>query len=132
MANKKTVLIVDDEADCRTIVETVVSEVGDFRILTATDGEAAYALCLKETPDLAIMDVVMPGMDGFSLFRELRKREATKNVPIIMVTGISEVTGVKFTAEGMGKFLGSKPVAFLDKPVDLKALADAIRSALKV
>lgn len=130
MADKKTILIVDDEADCRTFVETVVSEVGDFRILTATDGEAAYSLCLKETPDLAVLDVVMPGMDGFNLFRELRKREATKSMPIIMVTGISEVTGVKFTAEGMGKFLGSKPVALLDKPVDPKVLGDTIRAAL--
>lgn len=130
MASKKTVLIVDDTPDCRVIVETVVSEVGDFRILQATDGEEAFLICMKELPDLIITDLVMPGMNGFTLFRDLMQREATKNIPIIMVTGISEGKGSKFTAESIGEKLGKAPVAFLEKPVYPEALAKAVRTAL--
>ena len=132
MAERKTVLIVDDQSDCRVIVETVVSDIGDFRILQASGGEEAYSLCLKEVPDLVITDLVMPGMDGFSLFRDLMKRESMKNVPFIYVTGISEGRASKFTVEGIGKQIGSMPAAFLEKPVDPAALADAIRAALRL
>ena len=132
MAGKKTVLIVDDQSDSRVIVETVVSEIGDFRILQASGGEEAVSLCLDEAPDLVITDLVMPGMDGFSLFRDLMKREPMKGVPFIFVTGISEGRGSKFTAEGIGKQIGTAPAAFLEKPVDPQALADAVRAALRL
>jgi putative two-component system response regulator len=131
MAEKKTVLIVDDQSDCRLIVETVISEIGDFRILQASGGEDAYSLCLKEAPDLIITDLVMPGMDGFSLIRNLMKRESMKGVPFIYLTGVSEGRGSTFTAEGIGKSIGFEPAAFLEKPVDPAALSSAIRAALR-
>jgi len=115
MTDKKTVLIVDDEADNRVIIETVVSEVGDFRILQAY-GEEAYHLCLQEVPDLVITDVLMPGMDGFRLFRELMKHESMKNIPFIFVTGISEGMGSNITPESIAKQIGTRPAA-LEKAV---------------
>lgn len=127
---RKTVLIVDDQEDARVFVETVVSEVGDLNILIACDGESALETVQSQVPDLVVLDVMMPGMDGFHVFYRLRQEEATAKVPVIMLTGVSAESGVKFGEGDMGDFLGDKPFAFLDKPVDPEKLEETVKKAL--
>ena len=123
---KKTILIVDDEPDARAFVETAVSEIGDFNILTASNAEDALETMQTTRPDLVILDVMMPGRSGFDTFKEMRRREPTVQTPVIMLTGVSEQTGIAFSGEDMGEYFGASPAAFLDKPVEPKKLQETV------
>ena len=130
--DKKTVLIVDDEADARDFVEAVVSQIGDLNILTASDGKSAVQKAQAELPDLVISDVMMPGQDGFHAFHELSQNEKTANIPVIMVTGVSKRTGMKFSGKDMAEYLGAEPAAFLEKPVDPMKLMETVKQVLGI
>ena len=125
----KTVLIVDDEADMLETVKMALEEDG-YDFLTAADGEEAVAAARSHAPDLVILDVQMPRMNGFQAFAALHKDEATRAIPVIMLTGIAERTGIGFDAEDMGAYLGSEPEAYIDKPVDPEVLQATVRRVL--
>jgi CheY-like chemotaxis protein len=126
----KKVLIADDEADVRAFVQAALEDDG-YAILEARDGEAALAAARKQRPDLIILDVHMPKKDGFAVFDDLRHDDATKAIPVIMLTGIKERTGIGFTAGEMGQYYNSAPEAFIDKPVDPDVLRDTVAKLLK-
>jgi len=121
----KKVLIVDDEPDVREFVQAVLQD-GGYEFITAGDGEEALAKAKAESPDLAILDVQMPKKDGFQLFAELRADDATKSMPVIMLTAIGERTGINFSAEDMGDYLGSEPEAYIEKPIDPEKLSETV------
>ena len=123
---KRRVLIVDDEPDSVEYVKAIVSETGDFEVITASDGETGLELARSEKPDLVILDVMMPKKDGFSVFYDLRRETATQDIPVIMLTAVSEKTGMKFSSEAMGEYFGREPEAFIDKPVEPRRLQEAI------
>ncbi len=129
--NKKTIMVVDDQTDARAFVVAIALEIGEFNFIHSHSGDNALELLVNVTPDLFVLDVVMPGMNGFSLFHELRKNEVTRDIPVIMLTGVSRDLGIKFDRQGVTKYLGP-PAAFLDKPADPELLQDAIRAALKL
>ena len=126
----KKILIVDDEQDCRLFVETVVEEIGEFEIITACDGDTAVLSAKAHLPDLVILDVNMPVKDGFSVFFELSQEPTTATIPVIMLTGVGAVTGMKVTGKDMLAMLGKEPAAFLDKPVDPAILDATVRRIL--
>ena len=130
-ADRKLVLIVDDQEDARAFTRAVVSQVGDFRIETASNGEQALQFLMDEKPALIVLDVVMPGMDGFTFFREIRRREELRAIPVVMLTGVSEDLGIQFTQEGIREHFGTAPSAFLEKPVDPQELEKSVREALR-
>lgn len=132
MSNTKKVLVIDDQKDSRAFVKTVLSETGDFDTAEAESGDDALMLLSTYLPDLIIMDVVMPGMNGLTLFHQLKQKEETRDIPIIMLTGIADDIGIKFTAEGMEKNLGAAPAAFIEKPADPAALQREIVKALEL
>jgi CheY-like chemotaxis protein len=78
----KQILIVDDEAQTRTLVSMVLERKG-FRVIEAFDGPSALRLLEFTTPDLMIVDIVMPGIDGIELCRRVRARDKTLRMPII-------------------------------------------------
>ena len=123
----KKILIVDDEPDTVAFVRAVLEDDG-FTFRSAADGEAALRLAREEKPDVIIMDVQMPRMDGFQAFYELRKDDATKSIPVIMLTAVSRRTGIHFDGKAMGDFLGSEPEAYIDKPIDPAKLRSAVRN----
>ena len=124
-AEGKKVLIVDDEPDVLEFVKVVLEGRG-YEFVTAADGEEALTKAKAESPDLAILDVQMPKKDGFHLFAELRGDDATKAMPVIMLTGIAGLTGIKFSAEDMGDYLGSEPEAYIEKPIDPEKLSETV------
>ena len=71
------------------------------------------------------------GKPGFSIFRGMKQDSKTKDIPVIMVTGIGDAIGIKFSKEDMCKFLGGEPEGYLEKPVDPKTLQNAIRKVLE-
>lgn len=85
--NKGKILVVDDEASIRQIVEARLNMAG-FEVVTAADGEEALAIYPKERPDLIVLDIMMPRVDGLQVCREIRKQNS---VPIIMLTAKGEI-----------------------------------------
>lgn len=92
--NKKKILLVDDSATT-LMMEKMILKAGPYDLRTAKNGEEALELVQAEPPDLILLDVVMPVMDGFETCRQLRARRETQTTPIIMVTTRGEATNVK-------------------------------------
>ena len=126
---RKKVLIADDEADLRAFIEAALEDDG-YAFLTAANGEDALALARAEHPDLVILDVQMPRKTGFAVFDELRRDEATRAIPVIMLTAIKQRTGIRFSAKDMGDYYESEPEAFIDKPVDPERLRETVARLL--
>jgi OmpR family response regulator RpaB len=119
-SNKEKVLVVDDEASIRRILDTRLSMIG-YIVITACDGEEALSLFKKEDPNLVILDVMMPKLDGYGVCQEIRKNS---DVPIIMLTALGDVadriTGLELGADD-----------YVIKPFSPKELEARIRSVLR-
>ena len=126
MPNEKRVLIVDDESDAIDIVEAMLSEIEGVSTFSANDGDSGLKKAKEVNPDLIILDIQMPGKNGFDVFCELKKTESTKDIPVIMLTGIEEKTGIRFSSPSMEEFLGTPPDAYIEKPVDAVTLQNTV------
>ncbi len=117
------ILVVDDYPVTLRLLEQMFKD--EYQVVTATDGLSALALCRAEPiPDLLLMDVMMPGMDGFEVVRQLHTRPETAQIPVIFVTGSAdEETRLK------GMELGA--VDFVLKSSDPKALRAKVRNFIK-
>lgn len=89
MQDKRKVLIIDDEADNRELIEDILSD--KFRVLCASDGEEGLRVARGDLPDLILLDITMPKLDGIAVCEVLRSNEATRHIPIIMLTASSDV-----------------------------------------
>ena len=83
-AKLEKVLVADDNADMRDYVKRLLSE--RYRVVTASDGEQALKSAIAELPDLILSDVMMPGLDGFGLLKELRARTDTRTIPVVLLS----------------------------------------------
>ncbi len=88
-AARYTILVVDDDRNLRTIIRTNL-ELAGYGVVTANDAAAALAFLAHEIPDLIVLDVVLPGMDGFELCRRIRRHPTCAHVPIMMLTARGE------------------------------------------
>jgi twitching motility two-component system response regulator PilH len=116
------VLIVDDSPTETYKMETVLKKNG-FDVSKAESGEEGVATARKELPDLVLMDVVMPGLNGFQATRQLSKGKDTSHIPVIIVTTKDQPTDKLW-----GKRQGAK--GYLVKPVADDALIDAVNQVL--
>jgi len=109
-----TILIVDDSKTAIAILTKVLEPTG-YSIISGVNGEEGIEMARIHQPDLIMMDVIMPGLNGFQATRILRKDEATKDIPIIIISGNEQATE---------KFWGMRVGAngFLPKPVDRSEL----------
>ena len=126
---KAKVLVVDDEPDAVEFVRAVMEEAG-YQVVTASDGVEGLEKAAKEKPDLVLLDVQMPRKDGFVAFTEMRQDPQLKAIPVVMLTGVGERTGIRFSAEDMGDYLGEEPDAYVEKPVDPEVLQETVRKLL--
>ena len=85
MPNTQTILIIEDDADTRTIVRRLFMAEG-YRVCEAADGLSAFARARQFSPDLIILDLGLPGQDGWAVARELRADPALDHVPILVIT----------------------------------------------
>lgn len=120
---KKKILVVDDE---REIVDSLclALEMKDYDTITAFDGQEALEVARKEKPDLIILDIMMPKLNGYQVCRELKKDAATKSIPILMVTAKTQESDYFW-----GKETGADE--YIKKPFKLLYLLDRIKHFLE-
>jgi CheY-like chemotaxis protein len=118
------VLVVDDTVDNLVIISLHLQQSG-YRVVTATDGEEAIKVAALTHPDLILMDISMPGLDGLGATRKIREHPTLRPVPVIAVTA--------FTTEGFQRAAYDAGMeGYLTKPIDFERLNDLIRSLLPV
>ncbi len=119
-----TILIVDDEPKNRSLLEVLLKPEG-YLTVTANSGEEALAMVAEKPPDLILLDVMMPGMDGYEVAGKLKANPATRNLPIIMLSALddrsSKLAGLNAGAED-----------FLTKPIDRAELWVRVRNLLRL
>lgn len=120
VSDKKKILVVDDEAMIRRILTTRLSMVG-YEVVAAADGKEALEIFTSEDPDLVVLDVMLPKLDGYGVCQEIRE---TSDIPIIMLTALGDVadriTGLKLGADD-----------YLVKPFSPKELEARIEAILR-
>lgn len=107
--NRKKILLVDDSATI-LMMERMILTKFKYDLITATDGEEAVTKALAERPDLILMDVVMPRMNGFDACRRIREADGLSETPIIMVTTRGEVNNVETGFESGCSDYVTKPI----------------------
>lgn len=117
------ILVVDDSETHLYSLRKIL-EGADHEVVTADDGEAGVEKAGTESPDLILMDVVMPGLNGFQATRKIRRNPATAEIPVIFVT-----TKDQETDKIWGMRQGA--AAYITKPVDKKLLLAAIKDSLE-
>ena len=116
---RNTILVVDDTPDNLGFLTDTLDHAG-FTVLIATDGESALALVDQITPDLVLMDAMMPGMDGFETCRQLKRDKPLSHLPVIFMTGLTET-------EHVVQGLAAGGVDYVTKPIVIDELLARIR-----
>jgi len=93
---QKTVLVVEDEKPLAAILESRLTEEG-FNVLKGTNGQEGLELAIKHIPDVIVLDLLMPIMDGKSMLRKLRETPECKNIPVIVLTNAGDIENVRDT-----------------------------------
>ena len=118
------VLVVDDDADILALVTTRLSRAG-YRVLSARDGAEGLKLALEHVPDVIVLDVTMPLMDGYEVTEELRKLEQTRNLPVLLLTARAAERDVeRGVAAGATDYL-TKPFSPQELATRVAALVNA-------
>jgi CheY-like chemotaxis protein len=146
----KRVLVVDDDDNTRRFLSVALSENG-YDPVTASDGDEGLRMVGESKPDLILLDVMMPKKTGFVMFKQLRRKDEYKDIPVIMLTAVAEVleedesqatgdtferpfdslreslkkTIIKMRDEGL-----VRPEKFIDKPIDPDELIDAVKELI--
>ena len=120
MIKRLCIMVVDDEPAIRILLKRCL-EPEDYDVITASDGDSALAAMRKCQPDLVVLDILMPGLDGFDVLEFIRQRF---DIPIIMLSGKQEVTTVRDA-------LISGADDYLRKPFHTRELVARIRAKLR-
>jgi two-component system, OmpR family, alkaline phosphatase synthesis response regulator PhoP len=120
---KGTILIIDDEVDLVELVQYNLGKEG-YAVLGAGDGESGVSLAVREKPDLVIVDLMLPGIDGLEVCRLLRQKPETAQIPILMLTAKSSETD-----RVIGLELGADD--YVTKPFSPRELAARIKALLR-
>ncbi len=119
----RKVLLVDDEDDIRTVGNLSLSRVGGWQTVLASSGAEAVKKAAAERPDLILLDVMMPGMDGPTTLGQLRAQEATAKTPVIFMTA-------KIQKQEVARYLELGAVGVIGKPFDPMTLPAEIKKLL--
>jgi CheY-like chemotaxis protein len=119
----RRILLVDDDLDIRRIAALSLGRLGGFRIDLAAGGVEALEIAVRDPPDLILLDVSMPGMDGPETLRALRANPATQAIPIVFFTATSSEAEV-------ARLCALGAVAVIPKPFDVADLPRRVRDVL--
>ena len=122
----KKILVVDDSVTIQEIISNYFNSMTTFKVITAEDGEIALDQIRNDPPDLIIMDVILPKINGIALLRDVRRMKNAVNIPVILISGAMFDDAIK----NEGYELGA--VDFLEKPIDMSYLLEKVNSILSV
>ena len=125
MAELKKILIIDDEEDVITYLSTFFTDNG-FSAISAVDGKEGVQKAVVEKPDIITLDISMPEESGVKALRDLQNNEVTKNIPVIIVTGVS--TDIKRFIESRKQV--HPPEGFFEKPIDRDKLLEKVKELI--
>lgn len=126
-AAKSKILIVDDNAQNLELLEAYMEELPEVQTMTATNGLDALDRVASDRPDLILLDIMMPKMSGFEVCKQLKADPETRDIPVIMVTALGELSDIERAREcGTDEFI-SKPVNRQELATRVRDLLDAAR-----
>jgi len=114
-----------------TFVSTVLEKSG-YKVISAKDGEEALEKIKANRPDLVILDILMPKQSGIKLYRELKTDQSLKDIPVVILSGISKRTFLR-SQEALTEFGGEpvpEPEVYIEKPVEADDLAQTVSEVL--
>lgn len=115
----QNLLLIDDDNSCNSLVKFVLEQDTDWQILTTTDGQEGIAKAQLEQPDIILLDIMMPNVNGLDVYKTLKSDSYTSNIPIIFITAMTPIAPIlqsQITEE----------VDVIIKPFDVIELADLI------
>lgn len=119
--DKKKILIADDEPNIRSLVSRMLGK--DYIVIEATNGEEAIDIAKRQEPDLILMDLMMPKMDGYAACSSIKTDQATKGIPVVMLTGVTHELNKSFARE-----MGAD--GYLSKPFNTDELLRQVKQIL--
>lgn len=117
------ILVVDDSTTNVVLLEAILDEKG-YVIETALNAKEAYSIIDRDTPDLILLDLLMPKISGFDFLEEIRKNDKTKNTPVIVVSALTD-------EDNVDKIMKMGAIDFIKKPIDLQYLVDKVETTLQ-
>jgi two-component system, OmpR family, alkaline phosphatase synthesis response regulator PhoP len=117
------VLVVEDEPENRLLLQVILSTEG-YQVTEAEDGRAALDAVQRERPDIILLDVMMPGMNGYAVLEQLRADPATASLPVIMLTALASGGNMQRAVE-----MGAQ--GYITKPFEPADLVQAIEATLR-
>ena len=120
----RTILVVDDEPNARSLLRLILVRAG-FEVLVAQDGYEALKVVQDKIPDVMILDIMMPGIDGFEVCEKLRSNKDTATLPIIMLSARAD-------PESVTKGLRVGATKYLTKPVTPELLTNQVNEVLSI
>ena len=122
--SKAKILVVDDDASSLELIEAMLVPNG-YEIITTNDGSKAVAIIVEKKPDLILLDIMMPGLDGYSTLTKIKENKTISKIPVVMLTAM----GFQLNKELALRF---GAVGYITKPVDLDELLKTISRLLPV
>lgn len=124
MDGRKKILVIDDEEDLQKLLR-IRLEQENFNVVSAYDGDIGVKMTEQELPDLIILDIMLPKMDGYTYLKEIRNLPKTKNIPVLVLSG-KEEEKVK------DLFIFQKISGYIEKPFELDDFVSKIKEILKM
>ncbi len=126
----KKILIIDDEPDVLVFLGTLLRKNG-YEVVEAADGDEGLRKVNEERPDLVCLDLLMPEKTGIKMYREMKKDESLKDIPVIMVTGFMVP---KVGHSDFKKFISERsipaPEGYIEKPIDKETFLQAVQETV--
>lgn len=122
------ILVVDDEPDMVEMIKAAL-EGAAYQVIAAYDGQEGVEKAKSEKPDAIILDIMMPVKDGFTACKELKGDPACRDIPVLILTGVSDHFADSRYAKSMGLELDAED--YIDKPIDPKVLLARLQKLLK-
>ena len=119
----KTILFIEDESAIHKTVSDAFQ--GEYEIISALDGEIGFRLAKEKNPNLILLDLVLPKMNGFEVLKQLKADEATKHIPVIVLTNLERMEDIQKTID-----LGAKTY-LVKSNYDLKELVGMVQKAIE-
>ena len=121
-AKETEILVVDDSTTNVVLIEAVLSEMG-YTIIPTLNAKEAYKAINKKLPDLILLDLLMPRISGYDFLKEIKKDDHTKNIPVIVISAVTDQLNIK-------KIMNMGADEFIKKPLDIQILIDKVESLL--